>query len=150
MLLSPMPLVNVPCPTSFEHLRTVNETLHDTYRSACQALNLLDTDQHWDNCINDACNMSTLNQICELFAIILITCSPSTPTELSEKHKSQIRSKRSDMTMDFKAEIYNCTFVMIEDLSLCLANKPIKHFGMPSPNRTAALFACVELDREQS
>ena len=42
-------LVNVPGPTSFEYLRTVNGTIHDTYRSACQALNLLENDQHWDN-----------------------------------------------------------------------------------------------------
>ena len=40
-------LVNVPGPTSFEYLRTVNGTIHDTYRSACQALNLLENDQHW-------------------------------------------------------------------------------------------------------
>ena len=48
-------LVNVPGPTSFEYLRTVNGTIHNTYRSACQALNLLENYQHWDNCINDAC-----------------------------------------------------------------------------------------------
>ena len=37
-------LVNVPGPTSFEYLRTVNGTIHDTYRSACQAefLNSID------------------------------------------------------------------------------------------------------------
>ena len=35
-------LVNVPGPTSFEYLKTVNGIIHGTYRSACQALNLLE------------------------------------------------------------------------------------------------------------
>ena len=54
---------NVPGLTSFEYLRTVDGTIHVTYRSACQALNFLENDQHWDNCINDACETSTPSQI---------------------------------------------------------------------------------------
>ena len=30
-----------------------------------------------------------------------------------------------------------------------MANKPLQDLGMPSPNRTAAVSTCVELDREQ-
>ena len=86
------------------------------------------------------------------------SCSPSSPTELWEKYKSQmaenilhrIRLERSDMTLDFTTEIYNCTLVMIEDLCLSIANKLLKHLGMPSPNRTASISTCVEWDREQS
>ena len=54
------------------------------------------------------------------------------------------------MTLDFTMEIYNCTLVMIEDVCLSMANKLPKHLGMPSPNRTAAISTCVELDCEQS
>ena len=82
--------VNVPGPTSFEYFRNVNGTIHDLYRGACQALNLLENDQHWDNCINDACETSTSSQSHVLFGIILTTCSPSTPTELWEKYKSKM------------------------------------------------------------
>ena len=39
---------------------------------------------------------------------------------------------------------------MIEDLCLSIANKLLKHLGMPSPNRTACISTCVEWDREQS
>ena len=56
-------LVNVPGPTSFEHLRTVNGTIHDTYCSAWQALNLLENDRRWDNCINDAWETSIPSKI---------------------------------------------------------------------------------------
>ena len=86
------------------------------------------------------------------------SCSPSSPTELWEKYKSQmaenilprIRLERSDMTLDFTTEIYNCALVMIEDLCLSIANKLLKHLGMSSPNRTASISPCVEWDREQS
>ena len=150
--------MNVPGPTSFEYLRTVNGTIHDTYRSACQALNLLENDQHWDNCINDACETSTPSQIRALFGIILTTCSPSAPTELWEKYKSKMfedilhrkQLETSDMSFDFTSEIYNYTLVIIEDLCVRMANKPLQDLGMPSPNRIAAVSTCVELDREQS
>uniref|UniRef100_A0A183HN50 Helitron_like_N domain-containing protein n=1 Tax=Onchocerca flexuosa TaxID=387005 RepID=A0A183HN50_9BILA len=82
-----MLLVNVRGPTSFQQLKIVKCVTHATFRSACQALNLLENDRHWDICTNDACNMSHPNQIRTLFAIILTACSPS-PAELWEKYKS--------------------------------------------------------------
>ena len=54
------------------------------------------------------------------------------------------------MTFDFTSEIYNYTLVITEDLCVCMANKPLQDLGMHSPNRTAAVSTCVELDREQS
>ena len=123
--------MNVPGPTSFKYLRTVNGTIHDTYRSSCQALNLLENDQQWDNCINDACETPTPSQIRALFGIILTTCSSSAPTELWEKYKS----KMSEDILHRKK------------LCVCMTKKPLRDLGVPSPNRTAAVSTCVELDR---
>ena len=39
---------------------------------------------------------------------------------------------------------------MIEDSFLSIANKLLKHLGMPSPNRIASISTSVEWDREQS
>ena len=97
----------------FQNLRTVNSIIHATYHSACQALNLLENDQHLDNCINDACETSTPCQIRAFFGIILTTCSPSAPKESWEKYKSKMaedilhrkRLETSDMTFDFTSEI---------------------------------------------
>lgn len=44
-------LVHVRGPTSFESLRTVNGIVCPTFRSACQELNLLANDTHWDTTI---------------------------------------------------------------------------------------------------
>ncbi|VDN03629.1 unnamed protein product, partial [Onchocerca ochengi] len=122
---------NVPGPTSFQQLKIVNGVTHATFRSACQALNLLENDRHWDVCTYDACNISHRNQIRSLLATILTACSPSSQAELWEKYKSymaedilhRIRSENSNTNMDFTAEIYNEALIMVEDLFLQIANK---------------------------
>ena len=108
--------------------------------------------------LQDACETSTPSQIRALFGIILTTCSPSAPTESWKKYKSKMSEDilhrkqldTSDMTFDFTSEIYNYTLVIIEDLCVRMANKPLQDLGMPSPNRIAAVSICLELDREQS
>ncbi|XP_069171280.1 uncharacterized protein [Procambarus clarkii] len=118
-----MLLVNVPGSTSFQPLRFVSGVKHATSRSACQALNLLENDRHWDVC-NDASNTSHPNQIRALFAIILTTGSPLSPTELWDNYKShmaediirRIRKENSNMNMDFTAKIFNEALIMIEDV----------------------------------
>ena len=69
---------------------------------------------------------------------------------MSEDILHRKRLETSDMTFDSTSEISNYTLVIIEILCLCMANKPLQDLGMPSPNRTAAVSTCVELDHEQS
>ncbi|XP_069162254.1 uncharacterized protein [Procambarus clarkii] len=47
--LSSYAVLNVPGPTSFQPLRFVKGITYATFRSACQALNLLENGRHWDN-----------------------------------------------------------------------------------------------------
>ena len=121
-------------------------------------LELLENDGHWYEYIKDACNTSHPIQIRALFAIILTTCSPSSPIELWEKYKShmaedifpQRRNKNANTYLDFTAEIYNEALIMIENLCLEIANKVLVQLGMTSPNRSAATLFDVELRREQN
>ncbi|GFX96455.1 ATP-dependent DNA helicase [Trichonephila clavipes] len=80
-------LINIRGPISFQDLRTVNGQLCATYRQACQELNLLENDAHWDTALADASNTARPQQIRTLFAIILTTCFPSNPKDLWEKYK---------------------------------------------------------------
>ncbi|GFX55068.1 uncharacterized protein LOC104236095 [Trichonephila clavipes] len=80
-------LINIRGPISFQDLRTVNGQLCATYRQACQELNLLENDAHWDTALADASNTARPLQIRTLFAIILTTCFPSNPKDLWEKYK---------------------------------------------------------------
>ena len=45
---------------------------------------------------------------------------------MAEDILHRIWLERSDMTLDFTKEIYNCTLVMIEDLCVCMANQPLQ------------------------
>ena len=137
--------VNVPGPTSFEYLRTVNGTIHETYRSACQALNLL------ENKFNSKSNSCIVwHHFNNLLSISSYRVVEKYKSKMSKDilHRKQLET--SDITFDFTSEIYNYTLVIIEDLCVRMANKPLQDLGMPSPNRIAAVSTCVELDREQS
>uniref|UniRef100_A0A2S2R448 Uncharacterized protein n=1 Tax=Sipha flava TaxID=143950 RepID=A0A2S2R448_9HEMI len=87
-------LVNIPGPTSFEYLRTVNDRVFNTYQDACCELQLLEADNHWDLTLADAALTSTPNNIRQLFAIILTTCFP---TQSSTKSMSKFRFHTRDV-----------------------------------------------------
>ncbi|GFU18819.1 uncharacterized protein TNCV_1085611 [Trichonephila clavipes] len=149
-------LVNVPGPTSFEFLRTVNGRVFNTYQDACRELQLLEDDNHWDLTLADAALTSTPNNIRQLFAIILTTCYPSQAQTLWEKYKNcmtedilhRIRQTNQSQNIDYTPEMYNEALVLIEDLCVLISNLPLNHYGMPSPNRPATDLVNTDLQRE--
>ncbi|XP_029172028.1 uncharacterized protein LOC114941268 [Nylanderia fulva] len=150
-------LVNVPGPTSFEFLRTVNGQVFNTYQDACRELQLLEDDNHWDLTLADAALTSTPNNIRQLFAIILTTCYPSQAHTLWEKYKNcmtedilhRIRQTDQCQNIDYTPEMYNEALVLIEDLCVLISNLPLNHYGMPSPARPAADLVNTDLQREK-
>jgi len=81
-----MLLYHVPGPTSFEHLRTVDGVLRETFQDACAARGLLETDDEWDSCLTEAATIDTGNQLRELFVSIVLYNNPSNPCALFERH----------------------------------------------------------------
>ncbi|XP_044591997.1 uncharacterized protein LOC123270124 [Cotesia glomerata] len=108
-------LVNVPGPTSFEFLRTVNGRVFNTNQDACRELQLLEDDNHWDLALADAALTSMPNNIRQLFAIILTTCYPSQAQTLWKKYKNcmtedilhRIRQTDQCQNIDYTPEMYN-------------------------------------------
>lgn len=150
-------LVNIPGPTSFEYLRTVNDRVFNTYQDACCELQLLEADNHWDLTLADAALTSTPNNIRQLFAIILTTCFPTQSSTLWEKYKNymtedilhRIRRTNQCPNLDFTPEMYNEALVLIEDLCILISNLPLSHYGMSSPDRPAADLVNTDLQREK-
>ncbi|XP_039483119.1 uncharacterized protein LOC120446291 isoform X2 [Drosophila santomea] len=150
-------LVNVPGPTTFEFLRTVNGRVFNTYQDACRELQLLEDDNHWDLTLADAALTSTPNNIRQLFAIILTTCYPSQAQTLWEKYKNcmtedilhRMRQTNQCQNIDYTPEMYNEALVFIEDLCVLISNLPLNHYGMPSPNRPATDLVNTDLQREK-
>ena len=149
-------LINVRGPTSFQDLRTLNGQVCATYREACQELNLLENDAHWDTSIADASNTAQPHQIRTLFAIILTTCFPSNPKDLWEKYKDymsedilhRLRATNQNPDIQFTPNVYNEALVSIEDICLAIANKALVQLGMAAPNRSANDLFDRDLQRE--
>jgi hypothetical protein len=77
-------------PTSFEHLHTFNEIVHATYKEACIAQGLLESDEEWAQCLTEASQFKTGHQMRRLFVIILTACNPSEPVALWTRFRGQI------------------------------------------------------------
>ncbi|XP_055307038.1 uncharacterized protein LOC129571291, partial [Sitodiplosis mosellana] len=150
-------LINVVGPCSFQHLRTVNGDLCQTYREACERLNLLENDAHWDLTLQDASIASSPHQIRMLFAIIISTCFPSNPLELWNKYKDfmaedyliRLRHRTANRELLISLEMYNEALIAIEDLCLAIANKALQQLGLPSPDGRMHNLFDRELQREQ-
>ncbi|GBP73542.1 hypothetical protein EVAR_89202_1 [Eumeta japonica] len=150
-------LVNVRGPTSFQQLRTVDGELCGSYREACQRLQLLENDAHWDQTLNDAVILSHAHQIRTLFSIIISTCFPSNPIDLWIKYKDymcddilyQIRNRMGNPNIQISEEIYNEALISIEDMCLIMSNKLLIQLGLTAPNRPMHDAFNQELHRER-
>ena len=67
---------------SFEDLCTVDGVLHPTFRDTCIAHGLLEDDGEWVTCLQDASQMQTGTSLRQLFASLLLFCSPTHPNKL--------------------------------------------------------------------
>jgi hypothetical protein len=136
-------------PRSFVDIRTVANHVCETYREACQLLGLLEGDNHWDESLAEAKEISVPSQIRDLFAIIICTCNPSNPLELWNKYKTylsedilaRVRRENPDIDVDYSDEIFNEALVLLEDKCDSICNRNLEQLGLPSPvrNRGAVL-----------
>jgi len=83
-------LTAVPGTTSFQFLCTFNREQVDSFRTARVQHGLLEDDNEWKQCLEEAGQMQTGSALRSLFAIILLNCYPSMPDELREQFKHQI------------------------------------------------------------
>ncbi|GBM86776.1 hypothetical protein AVEN_203254-1 [Araneus ventricosus] len=149
-------LVNVTGPLSFQDIRKVDGQQYPTYKDACLALGLLEDDNQWDSMLAEAALNCTGTQIRLLFAIVLTTCFPARAQMLWDNHKDSMtddilyryRTRYNDLTISFSDAMYNESLIAIEDLCIAIANLPISHFGMSSPNRSASDLLNTDMNRE--
>ena len=83
-------LLTVPGATGYEFLRTFEGVTHPTFKAACRARGLLESDDVWNNCLNEAAAHRTPYMLRQLFVIILVFCVPSAPFRLWENHRTNL------------------------------------------------------------
>jgi hypothetical protein len=78
-------LTVVKAPTSYISLCTFEGHTFDTFKETCYACGLLEDDEEWAACLNEASTVKTGSQLHRLFVDILTACSPSNPDELWQR-----------------------------------------------------------------
>jgi len=130
-------------PTNFSDLKTIDGEELSTFQQACEKMNLLEDDNHWDATIEEAVLCCSPVQIRELFAILICVCGLSNPLQLWDKYKTALsediahRLERLDQINDEMC--FNEALRLIEDKILQMSGKKLSDFGMPTPQRTAEL-----------
>ncbi|XP_014678518.1 PREDICTED: uncharacterized protein LOC106818314 [Priapulus caudatus] len=69
-----------------EVLKRVHGHCHDTFKGACEALGLLQSDNEWHTILTDAALTQMCPQIKELFVTLLLFNKPSDPAALFDQH----------------------------------------------------------------
>ncbi len=72
--------------TSYEHLRTMDGTEHDTFKDACIAMGLLVDDNEWHQALEEAGVWALGRQLRDMFASMLMFCEVMNPRQLWDAH----------------------------------------------------------------
>ncbi|XP_057482346.1 uncharacterized protein LOC130769157 isoform X2 [Actinidia eriantha] len=149
-------LTIVKGPRSFECLRTVNNVLHHSFKSACVAMGLLEDDEEWIQCLQEASIMNTGYQLRRLFSVILTQCCPLQPHVLWKQFSVHICDDLAHKIRTLFA-IANPIEAQIEDYGLYLLNQLLQESGkcltdfppMPQPIRNWSMIVGNRLIWEQ-
>ena len=83
-------LMIVKGSTSFEDLCTIAGIIYSTFCDTCIAYGLLEDDGEWVICLRDSSKMQTGTSLWQLFASLLLFCSPTHPDKLREQFRNFI------------------------------------------------------------
>ena len=83
-------LLHVIRANSYEDLRTVNGYLADTFKEACRLRNLLDDDQEWRRCLQEAAMAQMPSQMRLLFVTLCVFCDVANPLDLWNEFKDDL------------------------------------------------------------
>ncbi|KAM3217269.1 hypothetical protein P3L10_026712 [Capsicum annuum] len=133
-------------PKCYEDLRTVNNTVHLTFRDACYALGLLDDDKEYVEAIKEASNWGMSSYLRQLFVMLLLSNSMSRPEFvweaiwllLSDDILHEIRRVLDNPGVQLtNDELKNCCLQKLEKL-LKDCGSSLQHFPtMPKPTNNA-------------
>ena len=75
---------------TFADIRTIDNVVYPTYRSACEKLGLLGDDKEWVYAFAEASVSATAKELRSLFAHMLLFCDISNPLALWTEHWRQM------------------------------------------------------------
>ncbi|XP_054266833.1 uncharacterized protein LOC128989005 [Macrosteles quadrilineatus] len=139
-----MLLNQVRGPSSFHDLKTVGGQEHATFRKACEARGLLESDDHWDATMDEAVLCRSPAKVRELFAVIVSTCGLSNPLQLWDKYKVALSEDIAHRLQGTHIElIVNEALKLIENKITNLSGMKMTDFGLPTPEQRGELSSDV-------
>jgi hypothetical protein len=84
--------------TSYEHLRTVDGTVHDTFKDACIVMGLFADDNEWHQALEEANVWASGRQLCDMFVSMLMFCEVTNPRQLWDAHWESLNDDIETMT----------------------------------------------------
>lgn len=107
-----MLLLTVKGATSYEDLRSYNNTLHPTFKEACRARGLLNDDNEWYEAFDEAAKWATSDQLRQLFVTMLLYC------EVGDEHiffEKVWKLLADDIQYNMRRTLHLPTYQMPED-----------------------------------
>ena len=134
-------LMHIRGATSFEDLRTVVDlksnkaVVWNTFTQTAIALNLIDNDQQWFECINEAILTELPNRLRFLFVMICIHCTPVLPDALAiwKKFKVDFGRDYLDLSNDSEETAIQKALQHIKYM-LNQNGQDTINFGLPEPD----------------
>ena len=144
-------------PHSFQDLRTFETTVYPTFREACVARGLLEDDGEWAQCLEEAIHMQTGASLRQLFATLLLFCTPVFPEILWDKFRSHIcddlahRLRSMGYLNPSLDDVYDYGLFLLESILQRSGSSLTNFESMPKPQRlnwaenTANRLICEQL-----
>jgi ATP-dependent DNA helicase PIF1 len=148
-------LNTVPSPKSWEHLRTFDGVIHPTFKAACIARGLLESDEEFDICLTEAATFQTGSQLRHLSAMIVLHNSPAEVGALFERHFASLTDDCRHQLIN-RFHIANPNDVQIKDFCLLdlkkvfsRHDKTLAELGLPVPSPEAVFDEAGRLVQEE-
>ncbi|XP_027126648.2 uncharacterized protein [Coffea arabica] len=123
-----MLLMHVRRPTSFDDLKTVNGYLTCSFKEAAQLRGLLHIDNGAQDCLSEAIVYRMPQSLRQLFAVILVHCSPPDPQKLWSQFQPFLSEDIAADSSLSKDQIITKALASIDDY-LQIMGKSIKQYG---------------------
>ena len=123
-------LLHVKGPQSFEDLRTVDGTLCASFQEAAENLHLIQNDQEWVRCLQEAIQYQMPSQLRQVFAIICLFCSPSNILHLWDTFRQPLSEdflRSYDEEASFNRALNHLQQIFRQHGRTC------QDFGLPEP-----------------
>ena len=134
-------LYNVTGAESFDDLKTIDGTVMPTFKKACIELGLLENDDEWTECMNEAVLLGNGSQVRDIFVSLLINCELKDPLSLYNESKDhlckdflmQVRRAKNDLSIMVDESVENLALLDIKS-KLEFHGKSMNSFGLPEPD----------------